>query len=193
MYRDRDPELSRLIELMPASGRMLVQLIGKPEQSQVIDAPFPLPWKRSRPIYINFDLLRQLPLPEQDLAVLQAVCWVCEVEWFKPNLYQGLVALGLLGTTVEMMQADAVGMVAGGGLTAMAVMQIRRKNRQRDVMIEGDKAAVRVASRRGYTPEEAAGHLLKAIEHIAQIEGRNGLSVVELLRCQNLRVMLNNG
>lgn len=191
MYRDRDPELPRLIELMPASGRMFVQLIRKPEQPQVIHAPFPLPWKRSRPVYINFDLLRQLPLPEQDLVVLQAVCWVCQVEWFQPNLYQGLIALGLLGTTVEMLQGDALGIIAGGGLTAIAVMQIRRKNRQSDALIEADRAAVRVASRRGYTQEEATEHLLKAIEHVAGIEGNRSLSVVELLRCQNLRVMLN--
>jgi hypothetical protein len=191
MYRDRDPELPRLMELMPASGRMFVQLIRKPEQPQVIHAAFPLPWKRSRPVYINFDLLRQLPLPEQDLVVLQAVCWVSQVEWFKPNLYQGLVALGLLGTTVEMLQGDALGIIAGGGLTAIAVTQIRRKNRQSDALIEADRAAVRVASRRGYTQPEATEHLLKAIEHVAEIEGNRGLSVVELLRCQSLRVMLN--
>jgi hypothetical protein len=113
------------------------------------------------------------------------------VEWFKPNLYQGLVALGLLGTTVEMLQGDALGIIAGGGLTAIAVTQIRRKNRQSDALIEADRAAVRVASRRGYTQPEATEHLLKAIEHVAEIEGNRGLSVVELLRCQSLRVMLN--
>ena len=189
MYRDRDPEIPRLVELMPASGRMLTQLVSRPEQSRVIDAPFPSPWKRSRPIYINFDLLRQLPVPEQDLAVLHAVCWVCQVEWFKPSWDRAIAVGGAIGMAIELSQGDPIGVLAAGGVAAMAGMQIWRNNRQTEVMVEADSIAVRVASRRGYTEAEAANYSISAIERIAQVEGRSGLSLVELLRCQNLRVM----
>ena len=41
---DRDVEIRRLLELMPASGRMLTKIIDKPKQSKVIDYKFPRPW-----------------------------------------------------------------------------------------------------------------------------------------------------
>ncbi len=190
MYRDRDPELSRLIELMPASGRMHTQLISKPEQLQVIYAPFPVPWKRSRPIYINFDLLRQLPIPEQDLIVLHTVSWVSEVQWFRPKLPQAIALGGFLSTLWEFSQGDPLGVLASAGLTALAARQIWRDNQQTEVMVAADQIAIQVASRRGYSKAQAAQALLEGIEQIALIEGRAGLSLVELLRCQNLRVIV---
>ncbi len=49
-------EIRRLLDIMPASSRMTTKIVSKAEQSKVIDASFPLPWHRERPIYINFDL-----------------------------------------------------------------------------------------------------------------------------------------
>ena len=57
---NQDNEISHLLDLMPASGRMMTRIVSKPESTKVIETNFPLPWQRGvRPIQINFDLWRQ--------------------------------------------------------------------------------------------------------------------------------------
>ncbi|MBW4522035.1 MAG: DUF3318 domain-containing protein [Scytolyngbya sp. HA4215-MV1] len=182
-----EPEIRRLLDVLPASGRMMVKLVSKPEQRVVVDYTFPLPWIRERPVSINFDLWSELSRPQRDLMILRTVSWLTSVKWFKPNLYQGLVAVGLLGAVVEMVQVDILGAAVAGGLTTIAATQIWRSNNNSRAELDADEAAVRVALRRGYTETEAARHLLSAIEAVAQIEGRPSLNFAELIRCQNLR------
>jgi hypothetical protein len=184
-----DPEIRRLLDLMPASGRMLTKLVSRPNQAAVIDKTFPLPWHRSRPVYINFDLWGQLSRPQRDLLLLRTVCWLTGVRWFQPSIYQGLVVAGLVGTLVELSQGDAVGAVTAGGLTALAGTQIWRGSQGPETDLAADEAAVSVAQRRGYNEREAAFHLAEAIEVVAAIERRGGLDFTELLRCQNLRAL----
>ncbi|HHP7244121.1 MAG TPA: DUF3318 domain-containing protein [Elainellaceae cyanobacterium] len=185
-----DPdELGRLIDLMPASGRMTCKLISRPEQREVIDAPFPVPWNQNRLIAINFNLWNQLPRPQRDLLFLRTVSWVTGIRWLKFDLYQGGVAVGLLGTLVELFQGDAMGVVAAGGLTALAGTQIWRKTRSAQTELEADEAAIRIAQRRNYTEIDAARHLHATIETVARLEGRPSLSFTELLRSQNLRAI----
>jgi hypothetical protein len=186
-----DSEISRLLDLMPASGRMMTKLIAKPEQRQVIYTDFPVPWQRERPIYINFDLWRRLSQPQRDLILLSTVCWVTGIRWFKPDLYQGVVLAGVLGTIVELAQADAVGIFVGGGLTGLASTQIWRANRSSQTWIEADRKAIEIAQRRGYQETDSARHLLSAIETVGTLEKRSGLDFVELIRCQNLRAIAN--
>lgn len=186
-----EPEISRLLDLMPASGRMFTKIVSKPQQSQVIEAPFPPPWKLdSRPIYINFDLWRKLSKAQRDLLLLRAVSSVTGIKWFKPDWYQALTLAGLLGTTVEIIQADAVGIIAAGSLSAIAATQIWRSNRSLQRELEADTAALKVAQRRGYPEGEAARYLLTAIETVATIE-RRSLSFIELIRSQNLKAIAN--
>lgn len=182
-------EIRRLVEIMPASGRMLAKILSKPEQAKVIDSPFPLPWNQQRLIYINFDLWRRLSKPQRDLLLLRTVCWLTGVKWFKPNIYQGVVAAGLVGATVELVQGDVIGVVAAGGLSAIALNRIWRNSRNSQAEIDADEAAIRVAQRRSYTEVEAAEYLLSAIETAAKVEGRPSLSFIELVRCQNLRAI----
>jgi hypothetical protein len=185
-----EPEISRLLDLMPASGRMFAKIVSKPQQSQVIEHPFPMPWKLdSRPIYINFDLWCKLPKAQRDLVILRAVSSVTGIKWFKPDWYQALTLAGLLGLIVEIAQSDAVGMVAAGGLTMIAAMQIWRNNRSLERELEADAAAIRIAQRRGYSEGEAARHLLSAIETITMLE-RRGLSFSELIRSQKLKAIV---
>lgn len=187
MYPDQD-EVRRLIDLMPASGRMYTKIIPKPKQSRLIDTPFPLPWQRgARPIYINFDLWKELSRAERDLALLRAVSWLTEIKWFKPDLYQGIVAAGVIGTGVEMFQGDAIGILVSGGLVALAGNQIWRKTRSVQTEVDADEAAIKVAQRRGYDMVDAAQALLDSIEKIAEIEGRPNFNFKELIRIQNLR------
>lgn len=184
-----EPEIRRLLDIMPASGRMMTKILSQPQQSVVIECVFPLPWNQQRPIYINFDLWRLLPKPQRDLLLLRTVSWLCNVKWFKPDIYQGAVVAGLIGSVVEFVQGDAVGVAVAGGLAGLALARIWRSNHSAQVELEADESAIRVAGRRGYTEAEAAGHLLAAIEAVAQIEGRSSLNFTELMRCQNLRTL----
>ncbi len=182
-------EIRRLLDIMPASGRMRTKIISKPEQPKVIDSSFPLPWNQERLIVINFDLWRRLSKPQRDLLLLRNVTWLVGVKWFKPDIYQGVVVAGLLGAVVELVQADAVGVLVAGGLTAIATTQIWRSSRSSQLELNADEAAIKVAQRRGYNETEAAQYLLSAIEAVAEIEGRSGMNFTELVRYQNLRAI----
>ncbi|WP_414618777.1 DUF3318 domain-containing protein [Calothrix sp. CCY 0018] len=182
-------EIRRLSDLMPASARNTIKIISKPEQTKVIDASFPLPWHRERPIYINFDLWRNLTKQQRDLLLLRTVSWLTEIQWFKPNIYQGVALVGLFGGLIEAAQGDAVGVVAAGGLSAIALLRMYRNNRSQESEVAADMAAIRLVQRRGYSEAEAAEYLLKAIETIAKIEKRSILNFIELIRCSNLRTM----
>jgi hypothetical protein len=184
-----EPEIRRLIELMPASGRMLTKIVSRPQQSRVIETPFPFPWSQERPIYVNFDLWRRIPKAQRDLLMLRAVGWLINVKWFKPDIYQGVVLVGLLGGIVELAQGDAVGTVVATGLSAIAGTQIWRSTRSSQTELDADEAAIKVATRRGYTESEAARHLLAGIESVSEIEGRSGLNFTELIRSQNLKAI----
>ncbi|MGC9503124.1 DUF3318 domain-containing protein [Baaleninema sp.] len=183
------PEIRRLLDLMPASGRMMTKIVSQPTLPKVIETPFPLPWKRDRPIFINFDYWRDLSQPQRDLLLLRTVCWQIEIRWFKFDLYRGLGLAGILATSVEVMQGDPVGIVAAGGFTAIALNQVWRQTKTSESELAADEAAIAVAQRRGYTQAEAAKHLLSAIKASADIEGRPGLSFTELIRAQNLRAI----
>ncbi len=182
-------EIRRLLDVMPASGRMTTKLVSKPEQAKVIDASFPQPWNQARPIYINFDLWRRLTKPQRDLLLLQMVSWLTGVKWFKPDIYQGVVLAGLLGGFLEAAQSDVVGVAVAGGLSAIAAWRIWRTNKSQESELNADAAAIKIAQRRGYSETEAAQHLLSAIEAVAKIEGRSSLNFTELIRCQNLRAI----
>jgi hypothetical protein len=182
-------EIRRLLDVMPASGRMMTKIVSKPEQKQVIDAAFPLPLSQARPIYINFDLWRRLTKPQRDLLLLQKVSWLIGVKWLQPNIYQGVVLAGLVGGILEAVQGDVVGVVIAGGLSAVAAIRIWRTNKSQESELTADTAAIRIAQRRGYSETEAAQHLLTAIEVVGTIEGRSGLNFSELIRCQNLKVI----
>lgn len=179
-------EIRRLLDVMPASGRMMTKIVSKPEQTKVIDCPFPLPWNGERPIWINFDLWRRLARPQRDMLLLRTVSWLIGVKWFKPELYQGIVVAGLLAGTFQFSQGDGMGMLVSGGLSAIAGYQIWRNSRSTQSLLDADEAAIKVALRRGYEEAEAARNLLGAIEAVAQLEGRP-LDFTELIRSQNLR------
>ncbi|MFG3816691.1 DUF3318 domain-containing protein [Limnothrix redekei] len=90
-----EPEILRLLDLLPASARMTIKIVGRSEQPQVLSSALPLPWQRERPIYVNFELWRRIPRPQRDLLMLRQSCWVMGVRWVEPNWYQGAALVGL--------------------------------------------------------------------------------------------------
>lgn len=187
---DLNVEINRLRDLMPASGRMKTRLLLSDAQGRVIVAPMPRPWQQTSPITLNPGLWMQLALPQRDLLYLRTVCWLMTVNLVKPGWYQGAIAAGALGTLVEAFQGDAIGLLAAGGLAALAGTQLWRSHRGMRAEIAADNEAIRVAQRRGYSESEAAQALLSAIEAVPSLEGYSGLSVNDLLRCQNLRSLV---
>ena len=182
-------EIRRLLDLMPASARMMTKIVSKRDQPLVIDTAFPLPWQLERRISINFDLWQRLKQPQRALLLLRTVSWLTSVKWFKPDIYQGVALAGILGASVEMIQADVVGTLVAGGLSAIALTRIWRTYRSSQFELNADAAAISVAQRRGYNQVQAASHLLSAIEAVAKIEKRPHLDFIELIRCQNLRAI----
>ena len=182
-------ETSRLLDIMPASGRMMTKIVGKPQQPTIIETPFPVPWKNDRTIYLNFDLWMNLPKSQRDLIMLRTVSWLCGIKWFKPSLNQGIFAVGLVGVISQLTQADVVGILVAGGLSAIGLTRIWQSNHSIQTELAADEMAIRVEIRRGYKEAEAANYLLKGIENVAKIEGHNNLNFTELVRCQNLRAI----
>ncbi|KKJ01433.1 DUF3318 domain-containing protein [Prochlorothrix hollandica] len=184
-----DPEIARLLDLLPASGRSKTKLMAKPHQSQVLHVPLPRPWPTPHGISFNPDLWQQLPQPQRDLLLLRSVAWIMNVRWLKPELYQGVMAIGLVGSLAEFLQADFVGVAMAVGLTAGATAQLWRRNHSPQRDLEADEGALRLSQRRGYRAPDALRALLGGIEAIAALEQRS-LDFGELLRCQNLRSKL---
>jgi len=182
-------EISRLRELMPATARMKTKLMLNDRQINVIKAEFPRPWQQAHTVSINLDRWHQLAVAERDLLFLRTVCWVTLANVLKPNWYQALAGAGLAGGVVELLQGDAVGVVAATGVAALAGWQIWRGVSGPQTDIAADDKAVQVALRRGYDQADAATALIRAIEAVPPLEGRRVLTVNELVRCQNLRVL----
>lgn len=182
-------EISRLMELMPASGRMYCKIVSNPQQAQAIVARLPRPGQEARPISINFDQWQQIPQPQRDLLLLQNVSWLTAIRWFQPSLYEGLTLAGAALTSVELLQVNAAGIITFGSLTALAAAQVWRKNRSQDAVLAADEKAVVIAQRRGYAKPEAVIALTNAIKTLADLEGRS-LTLDETLRCQNLQRLI---
>ncbi|MBL1208524.1 DUF3318 domain-containing protein [Geminocystis sp. GBBB08] len=182
-----EQEINRLQDLMPASGRIYCKIRSKPQQTEIITTVFPLPWQsRNRLIYINFDLWRKLSIPQRDLLFLRNVAFSLGVKWFKFNIYQGIFFTALGALTLEITNQDIVGIVLSGSLLTMTGNHIWKQNRSIEKELEADEGAIKIAIRRGYSPEEAKKHLREAIESLSTIESHGSLNFTELLRVQNL-------
>ncbi|MGF1538764.1 MAG: DUF3318 domain-containing protein [Elainellaceae cyanobacterium] len=182
----RDAELGRLMELLPASGRMWCKLVSQPKQREAIAASLPKPWKEICTISINLDLWHRLPQNQRDLLLLRTSCRGTAVRWVKPGLYQGLLGVGLTALVVEAARGDAAGIVVFGGLSALAVRQIWRSIYSVQTEMTADADAVRVATRRGYERADAARSLMAGIKALPAVEGRTN-TMDELLRYQALK------
>ncbi|MGI0479529.1 DUF3318 domain-containing protein [Geminocystis sp. CENA526] len=186
-----EQEINRLQDLMPASARICCRIISKPQQKEIITFTSSLPWQsKNRPIYINFELWKQLPLPSRDLLFLRTVAKLLGVKWLKFDIYQGVALSALGGLAFELINQDIVGIAISGALASLAINQIWQQNRSLEKEIEADEGGIKVAIRRGYSTTTATQSLISSIENTPKIESRRSLTVTELLRIQNLNQKL---
>lgn len=183
-----EPEIRRLLDLMPASGRMHCKIVSRHLQPKVLHYNPALPWG-DRVIEVNFNSWSQLPRPCRDLLMLRAVAWFNLGQLIKLDLYQALTVAGLIAAVVEFVQLDPVGVMVAGGLSAFGGLQAWRNTRGLAVEVEADKEAIKLAQRRGYSEAEAAAALLDGISQVAALENRPTLDFEELVRCQNLKAL----
>jgi Protein of unknown function (DUF3318) len=185
-----EQEINRLQDLMPASGRILCKIRSKPQQTEIITIISPFPWQsKNHLIHINFDLWKKLSTPQRDLIFLRSVAFSLGVKWFKPNIYQVVVLSALGGLTFEIVNQDIVGILVSGSLVAIASNLIWQQNRSLEKELEADEGGIKVAVRRGYSPQEAKKYLIEAIESLARIESNRSLNFSELLRIQHLMTL----
>ncbi|MCS6959970.1 MAG: DUF3318 domain-containing protein [Pseudanabaenaceae cyanobacterium SKYGB_i_bin29] len=180
-------EISRLLDLLPASWRMHTIVAQRPDQAQVITSTPILPWRRDTQIKINFRYWFNLPVNERDLLFLAEVSWRQQTQYFQWGTYQLVSLFALAGTIWETIEGDIPGLAVGVLLIAIAWKQIDRQSKSAKTFLESDNEAIRVAQRRGYTDVVAARSLLEGIQNAAKLEGRQIPSFTELIRCQNLR------
>lgn len=188
-----DSEIRRLLDVMPASSRMFTKLKSDPQQRVVIVYRQPQGLSQMRSLIINLRLWLELSPPQRDLLLFSALSWQRNRQWLKPGWRQGLMLVGLLGTAVEWLQADAIGMVIGLGLSLAVGQQLWRDQQSVSAEIAADAEALQIAQRRGYIEPVAAEHLLQAITTVAQLENRSPLGLNELIRCQMLREVAGSG
>jgi hypothetical protein len=81
---DRDAEIGRLLDLLPASSRMKLRVIPQPHQTEVLTAPFPWPWRTEWPVSINFQLWQNLTEPQRDLLFCVRTAGCAELPGFVP-------------------------------------------------------------------------------------------------------------
>jgi hypothetical protein len=182
-------EINRLTDLLPASWRMASKIRNLPDQPQVIASNPILPWSSISEITINFKLWMQLSPEYQDLLLIREVAWRQREKWFAVGTYQFVTLGASVGLVSQLWQGDALGIVASGGLLAIAIRQLWQKNRSSETLLEADTDALKVAVKRGYEETAAAKTLLEAIQTVARLEGRTAPEFLELLRCQNLRAI----
>ena len=180
-------EITRLKELMPASARMKIRIILNDRQISVIKAEFPRPWQRSHTVTLNIDLWQHLAPAERDLLFLRTISWVMLANPLKPNGYHLLAGAGVAGGLLDLVQGDAVGLLAAGAVAALAGWPVWRGLNGLPMELPADDRAVQVAQRRGYTQTDAFKGLIRALEAVPPLEGRRVLTQAELMRCQNLR------
>jgi hypothetical protein len=182
-------EINRLADLLPASWRMASKIRNLPDQPEVIASTPILPWASVSEITINFKLWSQLAPDYQDLLLIREVAWRQQEKWVAVGTYQ-FAALGAsVGVIVQLWQSDPVGIVASGGLLAIAIRQLWQKNRSSETQLQADTEALKMAVKKGYEETSAAKTLLEAIQTVARLESRNAPEFMELLRCQNLRAI----
>jgi hypothetical protein len=198
-YRDirdpqRDPqrvEMDRLRDLLPASLRSLVVI-----ESVALPENLPLRLKRGQPwqpigyIQLNMNRWLRIPQPQRDLLFLREVGWFDSRNWLQPGFYQVIAVVGLLSTLTELALQNPYSALLAGGVTTLAVNQIRQNLNKESLQFEADEFALRRAQYRGYDRQAAARHLIEALETLSKQDPED---ITTAIRLQRLKAIARTG
>lgn len=181
-------EVRRLKDLLPASSRDRVDIIAAPDrQTDVIRGSRLLPWQRRLKIFIRPQAWQQFSPNQRSTLFLHKVGYHSPALTRPLDFYLALTALGAVSLVVEGAQRDPVGIAVSGGLTSLALWQLRRDQTNDRRLLAADAYAVDRLVLRGLPRLEAVKALGEALHIEAQLEGRSGNDLLDVLRYQNLK------
>lgn len=184
-----DPqEVDRLLDLLPASMRDHVQILIAPDsQRSVIKGRRQLPWQRQMRLYIKPYEWQQFTPNQRASLFLHKVGYYSRNNSRQLDFYMAIVALGGLSLVFEAAQQDPVGVTVSGGLSGLALWQLRRDQTSDRRLLAADAYAVDRLVLRGVPRLQAVEALGQALHVEARLEGRSGNDLLDVLRYQNLK------
>lgn len=181
-------EVIRLKELLPASNRDRVEIMAAPpRQNQVIRGSRLLPWQRRVKIFIRPQEWQQFTPNQRATLFLHKVGYHSPALTRPLDFYLALTALGAVSLVIEGAQRDPVGIAVAGGLTSLSLWQLRRDQSNDRRLLAADAYAVDRLVLRGLPRIQAVEALGQALHIEAQLEGRSGNELLDVLRYQNLK------
>lgn len=181
-------EILRLRDLLPASLRPLITIAPRSAATAtaVISLRRKAPWRPEGIIEIEFSRWRSVPQPERDLLFLREAGWFDTRNWLQPGLFQIIAVAGGLSTVVELSLQNPFSALLAGGVTGLAINQIRQSLFSETAEMEADEFALRRAQFRGYDRQSAARHLVSGLESVLRLDPRD---ITTIMRLQRLKAI----
>lgn len=184
-----DPnEISRLQALLPPSSRDKVEILPAPaHQVEIIAGSRLLPWQRRLKIFIRPPEWQQLSPNQRSSLFLHKVGYHSPAITRQLDLFLSVAAFGGVSLIVECVQRDPVGIAVSGGLSTLSLWLLRRDRTADRRLLAADAYAVDRLVLRGLPRVQAVESLGQALYAEAQMEGRSGNDLLDVLRYQNLK------
>ncbi|MFQ3615035.1 MAG: DUF3318 domain-containing protein [Cyanobacteriota bacterium] len=181
-------EIERLLDLLPAGMRESVKILPASErQISVIKGRRQMPWERQMHLFIKPYEWRQFTPVQRAGLFLHKVGYYSRAVSRQIDFYLALAALGGLSLIFEAVQQDPVGATVSGGLSGLALWQLRRDQTNDRRLLAADAYAVDRMVLRGIPRLQAVEALGQALHVEARLEGRSGNELLDMLRYQNLK------
>lgn len=182
--RYEQEEIARLRDLLPASLRPLISIAPRSTAmaTGLIGLRRRTPWRPEGIIEIDFSRWRSVPQPERDLLFLRQVGWFDTRNWLQPGLFQVIAVVGGISTVAELALQNPFSALLAGGVTGLAINQIRQSLSSETAELEADEFALRRAQFRGYDRRTAARHLISGLESVLRIDATDIKTVMRLQR-----------
>ncbi|MEM9511754.1 MAG: DUF3318 domain-containing protein [Cyanobacteria bacterium J06642_2] len=184
-----DPnEVTRLQALLPASSRDKIDILPAPDhQVEIIAGSRVLPWQRRLKIFIRPQEWQRLSLNQRSSLFLHKVGYHSPAITRQLDLFLSIAAFGGISLIVECVQRDPIGIAVSGGLSTLSLWLLRRDRTADRRLLAADAYAVDRLVLRGLPRIQAVESLGQALYAEAQMEGRSGNDLLDVLRYQNLK------
>ncbi|MEM6445363.1 MAG: DUF3318 domain-containing protein [Cyanobacteria bacterium P01_D01_bin.123] len=184
-----DPnEVTRLQALLPASSRDKIDILPAPDhQVEIIAGSRVLPWQRRLKIFIRPQEWQRLSLNQRSSLFLHKVGYHSPAITRQLDLFLSIAAFGGISLIVECVQRDPIGIAVSGGLSTLSLWLLRRDRTADRRLLAADAYAVDRLVLRGLPRIQAVESLGQALYAEAQMEGRSGNELLDVLRYQNLK------